>query len=556
MQWFDDMKIGKKLISSFILMALIAGGIGWVGVVNIRHIDDQDTFLYEKTTVPIALLVTISTNFHRIRVNLRDMLLTEDQAERQEFSQRIDELTKALGKAEQEYEKTFINDDDRRIFQELVDKRAVYVPIRDKVIEMILAGNKDGAQALMAGDAMKASNAVQELIDKITDLNIQAAKDTAANNTVVANKAVTLMLSLAVAGALVAIFLGFFISRSIAIPLRKGVDFTTSVANGDLSQTLALNRQDEVGELAAAMNAMVGKLKGLIGNIGDGVKTLSSSATEMAAISTQMTNGSNTTVAKSNAVAAAAEEMTSNMHSVAASMEQASTNVNTVASAAEEMSANINNVSNNVTEAKSSANSAVTLTKRAADQINNLGQAAEAIGLVTETIKAISDKTNLLALNATIEAARAGEAGKGFAVVANEIKELAQQTADATGDISQKLNGIQKATGTTVTEINEVVNAINQVDSLINSITAAISQQNVATRDISENINQTAQGLSEINTNVTQTSQAAGQVSKEIADVNESANEISNSSSQVQQSASELSKLSEQLQGMVNQFKV
>ncbi len=414
----------------------------------------------------------------------------------------------------------------------------------------------DEAREIGFGSGREAFNKLDKAIDEVSTHNTKVADETKTTAITTAVRSKTIAMLAVGLGTLIAIVFGVLLSRSISVPLAKGVAMLEEVGRGNLTSRLRMERTDEIGLMAKTLDLVADNLTTMMKEIGNGVKTLSSSSTEMAAIANQMTSGSETTVAKANAVAAAAEEMTSNMHSVAASMEQASTNVSTVAAAAEEMSTNINNVSNNVTEAKSSANSAVTLTKRAADQINNLGQAAEAIGLVTETIKAISDKTNLLALNATIEAARAGEAGKGFAVVANEIKELAQQTADATGDISQKLNGIQKATGTTVTEIDEVVFAINHVDGLISSIANAIGQQNTATREISENINQTAQGLSEINANVTQTSQAAGQVAQEISDVNESANEISNSSSQVQQSANELSRLAEQLQGLVDKFKV
>ena len=350
--------------------------------------------------------------------------------------------------------------------------------------------------------------------------------------------------------------LALFVARQIAQPLEKGLAFAKNLSDKDLTQKLAIDQQDEIGDLAQALNQMAGNLSSMIKDIDGGVATLSSSSTEMAAIADQMAAGSETTVEKSNTVASAAEEMNSNMTSVAAAMEQAATNVGTVASGAEQMSSSIAEIAENAARAKESAGNAVQRTDQASAQINELGQAAEEIGVVSETIKSISDKTNLLALNATIEAARAGEAGKGFAVVANEIKELAQQTADATGDIAQKLQGIQKSTGSTVNEIDEVGKAIKLVDEVVSAIAAAVEEQNTATKDISDNVGQASLGLQEINENVNQTSEAAGQVAQEITEVNEAAGEMSNSSAQVQQSAGELSKLSEQLKELVGQFKL
>ena len=350
--------------------------------------------------------------------------------------------------------------------------------------------------------------------------------------------------------------LALFVARQIALPLEKGVVFAKNLSGKDLTQKLDIDQQDEIGDLAQALNQMAGNLSSMIKDIDGGVATLSSSSTEMAAIADQMAAGSETTVEKSNTVASAAEEMNSNMTSVAAAMEQAATNVGTVASGAEQMSSSIAEIAENAARAKESAGNAVQRTDQASAQINELGQAAEEIGVVSETIKSISDKTNLLALNATIEAARAGEAGKGFAVVANEIKELAQQTADATGDIAQKLQGIQKSTGSTVNEIDEVGKAIKLVDEVVSAIAAAVEEQNTATKDISDNVGQASLGLQEINENVNQSSEAAGQVAQEITEVNEAAGEMSNSSAQVQQSAGELSKLSEQLKELIGQFKL
>ncbi|MCL7487509.1 MAG: methyl-accepting chemotaxis protein [Desulfobulbaceae bacterium] len=348
----------------------------------------------------------------------------------------------------------------------------------------------------------------------------------------------------------------FFIVRSITVPINRAVDFSSKIAEGDLTHSLNIDQEDEVGILTVTLNNMAATLAQMIRKISDTVSSISASSAEMASVADQMASASETAVVKSHGVATAAEEMNQNMISVASAMDQASTNVATVAASIEEMNTSIAGIVQNTEKGKAVAEKTVIQAQQTSEQVNQLGRDANEINEVTETIKAISDKTNLLALNATIEAARAGDAGKGFAVVANEIKELAQQTADATGDIARKLSGIQTSTINTVSDITEITDAINEMNSFISIISDAVDQQSDATAEITENITQAAQGLNEINTNTSQTAEAAALVAKDIGDVSETANETSNSGAQVQQSANELSKMAEQLKLMVNKFKI
>ena len=202
-------------------------------------------------------------------------------------------------------------------------------------------------------------------------------------------------------------------------------------------------------------------------------------------------------------------------------------------------------------------------TEQTAQQVNQyaavmreLGVSAREIGKFTETIASISAQTNLLALNATIEAARAGSAGKGFAVVANEIKELAQQTATATGEIKSKITSIQGSTAVAVEDVEKIVRIIQEVNDSVSATAAAIQEQATVTQDIAMNIAQASNGIRDANGRVAQTATVAQSIAQEISAVSTAAENITNSSAQSQTSAISLANLAEQLNKLVAQFKV
>ena len=223
----------------------------------------------------------------------------------------------------------------------------------------------------------------------------------------------------------------------------------------------------------------------------------------------QVNDASDSMQSTAESMAATAEQTSKQSTVVAAAAEEASTNVETVASAAEELSSSISEISRQVAQSTQIAGTAVVEVDGANEKVQGLAEAANKIGEVVALITDIADQTNLLALNATIEAARAGEAGKGFAVVASEVKNLANQTAKATEEISSQIGGIQGATQDAVHAIGSIGGIINQMNEIASTIAAAVEEQGAATQEIARNVEQASTGTGEVTNNIAGVNQAA-----------------------------------------------
>jgi methyl-accepting chemotaxis protein len=358
---------------------------------------------------------------------------------------------------------------------------------------------------------------------------------------------------------LVAIFIPLaFSARSVAVPVQRTIAMLKDIAQGegDLTKRLEIIKHDEIGELAGWFNTFLEKLQGMIKQIADNSAQVDRSSNELADIANMMTTGASETSTRAGNVSASAEEMSANLNNVAAAMEQSSTSASMVATAAEEMTATIGEIAQNAEKARAVSDQAMSKAKDTSGQMDGLGQAAQGIGKVLETITEISEQVNLLALNATIEAARAGEAGKGFAVVANEIKELAKQTSQATMEIKEKIANIQGSTDCTIKGINEITEVITNVNDIVGTIATAIEEQSAATQEIANNIAQASQGIQEVNENVNQSSTVAAEITSDIAVVNQSSSEIASSSDQLKISADNLKAMATDLSAIVGSFRV
>ena len=368
-----------------------------------------------------------------------------------------------------------------------------------------------------------------------------------------ANIVVTLLAGLVVGVAVL------FAAKGLVRPINAAVAGLKDIAQGegDLTMRLEVTTHDEVGDLATWFNTFIEKLQRIMRDITNGVETLSSSSTELSAISEEMGEGVNRASEKSNTVAAAAEEMSANMNNVAAAMEESSTNTNMVGLG---RPADVHHHRGNRAKRRKSPQNLRRGQSQGLQRVHQHGAAGAnrpmPSGRSSRPSPTSANRSISWPSTPTIEAARAGEAGKGFAVVANEIKELAKQTAAATQDIKEKIQGIQGTTNMTVGQIGEITQVIKDVNEVVATIATAVEEQSAATKDIAANVSQASQGIQEVNENVNQTSTVLSEISEDIGGVSVSMSEMADSGNQVNLSAQKLSQLSEDLKRMVEQFKV
>ncbi|HYD65034.1 methyl-accepting chemotaxis protein [Azospirillum sp.] len=207
------------------------------------------------------------------------------------------------------------------------------------------------------------------------------------------------------------------------------------------------------------------------------------------------------------------------MSAVATVSGDTSTSMQSAAAAAEQLARSISGISGEVARSAQMATAAVAEAGSTDQKVAGLAEAAHRIGEVVELINSIASQTNLLALNATIEAARAGEAGKGFAVVASEVKNLANQTAKATEDITQQITAIQDATGETVQAIRSIGDRIKEIDRIAANLAGAVHEQDTTTREITRMVTQAAGGTQSMSADIGEVSQAVGSAASAAATV-------------------------------------
>ena len=388
--------------------------------------------------------------------------------------------------------------------------------------------------------------------------------------TVEGTRLMTLLGGIAVVFVVVIIGMQAFIARGIVRPIGKGVDFARRIADGDLTATLdAGSRQDEIGALTEALNAMRNNLRDLTRQIQDGALQLASSSEEISASAQHLSEGAQTQASTLEETSASIEELTASVEQVSnhaqsqsSSVTETSANMDAIVKSVEEVSSTLEKVAATTGHAVERAQAGEKSVEQAIEAIKNISMSSERISGIVGVIGDIADQTNLLALNASIEAARAGEHGRGFAVVADEVSKLADRSATSTKEIAALIQqtlkqvkaGVDLAEGSG-RSMQEIIAGASDSSTLVKELRGSIDRQVAAIKRIAkavENLNEMSQGIAAAAEEQTANSR---QVSKAIESVNDITQQAASSAEEMASSVEEMSSMAQQLQGLVARFK-
>ncbi|MET8152336.1 methyl-accepting chemotaxis protein [Actinoplanes sp. NPDC049668] len=520
-RWIANRSLNAKILIIVGTTTLVTALVGAAAILGMSTLNKAVSDLYDESFVASQQLNRITSDVG----SQHSAVLNYGQTPDASWLPTIKALDAQIDADNAAYRENTVNPQlmDQTIL--LWDK---YTVARDTYLQTARGGNPAATIAVRDSQLTPAIIRAKYNLEQLAAQENEAAAANKADAEAAYKSGRNFVIIVLVVGLVLATALGLAIARGIVKRVGTVADVIDRIAEGDLTAKIGATSTDEIGRMGAQLDRATATLSSTISQISGSSHTLAGSAQEMTELSGRIAVNSEQTSTRAGHVSTAAE--------------QVSANVATVAAASEEMSASIREIATSAADAADVARGAVEVAQSANTTVAKLGVSSAEVGNIVKVITSIAEQTNLLALNATIEAARAGEAGKGFAVVASEVKDLAQETAKATEEISSRIQAIQTDTSAAVDAIAQIAEVIERINAYSDTIASAVEEQTATTTEIGRSVSEAAGGSTEIAQTITA-----------VADAAQSTND---SVGESRRTAAELARLADELQSLVAQFRV